>query len=229
MKKNSLLFFLLLITSVNAQTLKGLYISQSLEGLGDDTVLNEKSKIPSIYEYVYSNGSSLQTLVTPGKTTIDTIRKKNEKYDFIEESTVRTERVEKGSIFKNFNSNQYENNYILSGKEIFIRDKIAIYKWTITEETKTIDGFQCKKATTQIESFGYTLPIIAWFCEDVPVSDGPIDFNGLPGFIFEVSSGKIFSFKFKNFTFNKKEIVKIEPIKTNAIPKTRKEVEDSGN
>lgn len=220
---------MIVANALNAQTLRGQFIIQSLGGVGDDAKLNEKSKAPTIYEYVYSNGSSLQTLVTPGKTTIDTIRKKNEEYGFVQESTVTTVLLEKATIFKNFNKNLFENDFIAGGKETFTKDKIAVYEWAITDDTKTIDGFKCKKATAEYKVMGYIFPIVAWFCEDVPVSDGPIDFNGLPGFIFEVSSEKIFNFKFKNFSFNKKEIVKIEPIKTNAVPKTRKEVEDSRN
>ena len=67
-------------------------------------------------------------------------------------------------------------------------------KWKITSEKKNIDKFVCYKATkTLIYKRGkktFSIPMIAWFCPDIPVSIGPAEFGGLPGIILEVQTNK---------------------------------------
>ncbi len=53
--------------------------------------------------------------------------------------------------------------------------------WEITQEQKKIGTFDCQKATTRFRGRNYT----AWFSPQIPVSDGPWKFHGLPGLILE--------------------------------------------
>jgi len=95
----------------------------------------------------------------------------------------------------------------------------ANYKWTepmrqndwkITDNTKSIAGYKCQKATTQFAGRDY----IAWFTIEIPISDGPYKFNGLPGLIIEIHdiknqhiyslmSSQIISFRKINIIHNK--------------------------
>lgn len=61
--------------------------------------------------------------------------------------------------------------------------------WNILSETKRIGNFICEKATTKFRGRQYT----AWFTADIPISNGPWKFHGLPGLILEVydSTGEV--------------------------------------
>lgn len=59
-------------------------------------------------------------------------------------------------------------------------------KWKITSEVSTINGFKCQKATTKFSGRYYE----AWFSEEIPISDGPYKFGGLPGLIIKISDLK---------------------------------------
>ena len=54
--------------------------------------------------------------------------------------------------------------------------------WKIEDETKTIENYICKKATTKYKNRTY----VAWFSSAVPIPDGPYIFKNLPGLILEV-------------------------------------------
>lgn len=54
--------------------------------------------------------------------------------------------------------------------------------WKINSETKEILGYKCREATAKYRGRDYT----AWYSEDLPFSDGPHQFAGLPGLILEI-------------------------------------------
>jgi GLPGLI family protein len=55
--------------------------------------------------------------------------------------------------------------------------------WEISADTKTILGYACQKATASFHGRHYE----AWFTIDIPVSEGPWKFTGLPGLILQVA------------------------------------------
>jgi len=52
-----------------------------------------------------------------------------------------------------------------------------------TNNDSTILSFKCHKATTKFAGRSY----IAWFTTDIPISDGPYKFSGLPGLIIKIN------------------------------------------
>lgn len=54
--------------------------------------------------------------------------------------------------------------------------------WNISQETAIISDFQCQKATGHYGGRNY----VAWFTTEIPISDGPYKFSGLPGLIVKV-------------------------------------------
>lgn len=54
--------------------------------------------------------------------------------------------------------------------------------WELTNDTVTIQGLNCQKA---IVNFG-NRKWIAWFTNEIPISDGPYKFKGLPGLIVDI-------------------------------------------
>ena len=62
------------------------------------------------------------------------------------------------------------------------KEDLHPFQWTIDPEKKVIKGYNCQKATTHFAGRDYT----AWFTAELPISDGPYKFNGLPGLIIEI-------------------------------------------
>jgi GLPGLI family protein len=58
--------------------------------------------------------------------------------------------------------------------------------WILKEGNATICGYACKKAETDFRGRRY----IAWYAPDIPISEGPWKFNGLPGLILKVEDTK---------------------------------------
>ncbi len=66
------------------------------------------------------------------------------------------------------------------------------FNWKIDPETSDVLNYSCQKATVSFRGREYT----AWFTSDIPVSDGPWKFIGLPGLILKVyDSEQRFSFE----------------------------------
>lgn len=61
-------------------------------------------------------------------------------------------------------------------------EKLQMQTWKIESEKKKIHNYFCQKATTFFLGRKY----IAWFTPEIPVSEGPWKFYGLPGLILEV-------------------------------------------
>ena len=74
----------------------------------------------------------------------------------------------------------YRDRYV--GMKDVIKDEKYAIKWTITENSKKIMGYACQEATGEFSGRNYK----AYFLKDIPFSDGPYKFDGLPGLILEV-------------------------------------------
>jgi len=90
------------------------------------------------------------------------------------------------TIFKN-----YPQGKITSTENIFkdyykYEESISLFNWIITNETKTISGYNCQKATATFAGRDY----VAWFTNEIPIADGPYKFNGLPGLIVKINDTK---------------------------------------
>ncbi len=73
-------------------------------------------------------------------------------------------------------------------------------KWNITSESKQINGYLCFKATANILKIanlkkGATYNVTAWFCPEIPLNFGPLNFNGLPGLILEIEYNAVYKTK----------------------------------
>ncbi len=80
----------------------------------------------------------------------------------------------KDSIFSYKKQDEHHKHYFFSEEPIDMQ-------WKIHEDTLYNDTMKvmCQKATTRYGGRNYT----AWFAPDIPISDGPYKFNGLPGLI----------------------------------------------
>lgn len=89
-------------------------------------------------------------------------------------------------IIKYFDGNRLEAKYKLGNKSLLLQDELPEIKWHITKDKKNIAGFQSIKAEGHYCMFETISKIEAWFTTDIPLSDGPEIFHGLPGLITHV-------------------------------------------
>jgi len=62
------------------------------------------------------------------------------------------------------------------------------FNWKLTNETKTILGYTCYKATHNREG-GNPVIVTAWYAPEIPYQFGPIGYSRLPGLILEIVLG----------------------------------------
>ncbi|MVN92291.1 GLPGLI family protein [Mucilaginibacter aquatilis] len=65
-----------------------------------------------------------------------------------------------------------------------VKDSIRNINWKITDETREIAGFNCRRANALIMDSIY---VVAFYTEQIAVSGGPENFSGLPGMILGVA------------------------------------------
>jgi len=73
-------------------------------------------------------------------------------------------------------------------------------KWELVNETKEINNYACQKAITTFQGRTY----VAWYSAEIPFSDGPFKFWGLPGLIVHIQdSNNEFNFQLISFKESK--------------------------
>ncbi len=65
-----------------------------------------------------------------------------------------------------------------------VKDSVRKINWKITNETREIAGYQCRRANALIMDSIY---VVAFYTDLIPVSGGPESFTGLPGMILGVA------------------------------------------
>lgn len=62
------------------------------------------------------------------------------------------------------------------------KGKLDLFDWHLTGDTANIKGYKAQKAICDFGGRSW----VAWFTPEIPYSDGPYKFNGLPGLILNV-------------------------------------------
>ena len=101
-----------------------------------------------------------------------------------------------GELYKNIKAQRYVQQSDLLGKIFLIQDSLKTNAWKLQSATKNIGIYSCFKATLEreVESISEmdevtkeTQTVTAWYTPQIPVSNGPEQFQGLPGLILELS------------------------------------------
>lgn len=116
-------------------------------------------------------------------------------------------------FYKNTKDKRYTNQLDTFGKLFLVKDTIEDIEWQLGSETKYIGEYQCYKATytkmvpkprvivsTDDEKLEDELDkepemeertVTAWYTPQIPINNGPDDYQGLPGLILEIHDGKL--------------------------------------
>ncbi|KOF04126.1 hypothetical protein AWW67_03215 [Roseivirga seohaensis] len=130
-----------------------------------------------------------------------------------------------GTKYKNTADNLFLNETEVFSKPFLVESELKNREWQLTNETKKIGNYTAQKAIFSeivertVISFDNddkestvtsdTINIEAWFTPEIPVSQGPDDFWGLPGLIMEITDGKI-TYLCTKVILNPEEGVKIK-------------------
>jgi GLPGLI family protein len=82
--------------------------------------------------------------------------------------------------YKNIDSNKIITQMQVFEKNFLLQDTLPKYNWKITNEYKSICGYNCRKATSITMD---SLYVIAFYTDAIYQSCGPLGANGLPGAI----------------------------------------------
>jgi len=143
-------------------------------------------------------------------------------------------------LYKNISQNRMAHKTELMGKVFLIKDNLVAYDWELTGETKNIGIYTCYKAVYEREEESIEInmidgevkeekvtkktTLVAWYTTDVPVSNGPNNYGGLPGLILEVNDGDL-TIVCSELVLNPKKVKEIiEPVKGKIV--ARKKFED---
>lgn len=107
---------------------------------------------------------------------------------------------------ENILTERVEENMFLK-KKYAVSENLPKMVWKLTNESKNIKNYACKKATTIFRGRTYEV----WYTEKIPISIGPWKFNGLPGLILSVQDKEgIYKWEVKSisypYTKNKEDI-----------------------
>ena len=98
-----------------------------------------------------------------------------------------------GELYKNIKTQRYAKQSDLFGKTFLVQDSIKTLSWNLQSDTKNIGTYTCFKATLErevvsdLDGSKEMQTVTAWYTPQIPVSNGPEEFQGLPGLILELS------------------------------------------
>ena len=85
-------------------------------------------------------------------------------------------------VYKNLAEDKMVDEREFMTKMFLIKGKAAPFAWKIADGQKKIMEYSCMQAMYQDSATSY----VAWFTPQIPISNGPAEFGGLPGMIVQV-------------------------------------------
>lgn len=101
--------------------------------------------------------------------------------------------------YKNLSENTLIKETEFFGKPFLVNDQLDSREWELHNESKTIGEYVCFKAThtpkvedeEEDENKKSKVVTTVWYTPQIPVQNGPLDYQGVPGLIMEVQRGEL--------------------------------------
>ena len=221
--KNSLfiLFFLLIPLTIVAQTDKQIMAVYRYQKIFTE---KEKAKRDSLIKYdaFYRSMLDFQKLNYDTKKYLmyfnDSVSHFNQEYILKDPEEVELfyNLYKNQYLYKNIRKATYCKNYKLFDIFFTVHDSLPDYHWKITGDTKKIGQYQVIKAIGREQKMvkennkisKVDRKVTAWFTPEIPISNGPELFGGLPGLILEVNNEREM-YVLTELVFNPKKKMKI--------------------
>ncbi len=91
--------------------------------------------------------------------------------------------------YNDFTGGQTNIQKNMFGTLLNLKDSIAPIQWRLTNESRLIAGFNCRKAVGKILDSVY---VFAFYTDEITISGGPCTINGLPGMILGVTIPRLY-------------------------------------
>ena len=91
------------------------------------------------------------------------------------------------TIFKNYPRDKITFIDKVVPTWMLYEEELKLFKWKLLSDTSTIAGYKVQKAICNFGGRSW----IAWFSPEIPYSDGPYKFNGLPGLILKIHDTRL--------------------------------------
>ena len=86
--------------------------------------------------------------------------------------------------------NKFSMQKTVYGSSFITEDTIPVINWKMTNESRVIAGFNCRKAEGKISDSVY---VFAFYTDEIVIPGGPCSINGLPGMILGVTIPRMFT------------------------------------
>ena len=177
MKKLIIAMLFLCLGNLQAQKSYSYKATYRLEYQEDSTDTNSIKSETGVL-YLDKNHSRYSSL---GKAVKDSLE------NMTNPETLRMDEYNQMTDFKYSIYKDYQDNELILTEKVFqyelkYKQDLKQIDWEIQPENKEILGFSVQKATGTFAGRNY----IAWFASELPFSDGPYKFSGLPGLILEI-------------------------------------------
>ena len=135
----------------------------------DDTWKDLMKKMMPQFKVTYFdlefNGN--KTLYKPGRENTDNNR-------------IWQQPAEDNTVFTNLTDSMSTTQKNVFEQTFLLHDSTRKIKWKITDETRNIAGFNCRRANALVMDSIY---VVAYYTDQITTTGGPESFNGLPGMI----------------------------------------------
>jgi GLPGLI family protein len=117
---------------------------------------------------------------------------------------------EENSWYYDFTAGKMNILKQIEGTNFVIEDSIPNIEWKITNESREIAGYNCRKAVGKIMDDVY---VFAFYTDEITISGGPCSINGLPGMILGLTIPRLYtSFIATKVDVSINDISSIKPI-----------------
>jgi GLPGLI family protein len=164
-------------TAVKIEFEKVVYTKQLVKNTEPEWYEMIKDRLPettvSYFDFI---GDTTRSIYKPGK-----------------EGPVDSRKFNMSIADKNVVYNDYKSKTTVTQKPVFeetflVQDSLTKIKWKLTADTRTIAGFDCRKAIGLIDD---SITVFAFYTDEILINGGPESANGLPGMILGLGMPRI--------------------------------------